>query len=291
MSRTYRFGIFGHPISHSLSPRMHTASFRALGLQADYTAFDVLPEALAERLDACRNDGFDGLNLTLPHKTAALALMTRVDVLAQLAGAINVVRFDADGCTGFNTDLTGFLAALLEDCGITPEGKRVLVLGCGGAGRAVALACAQSGAATITLSNRSEDKAQRLAEDLSRVPDCRSRICTAAGLCATLAASQDAELVVQCTSAGLRADDVSPLPPEAFRPGQVLYDVVTKPVTPTMRIAQAAGVKTANGLGMLIHQGVHAFKIWTGLDADIHAMRQAVINDATRFFKVKVEMP
>ena len=275
MSRTYRFGIFGHPINHSLSPRMHTASFRALGLLAEYTAFDVLPEVLAERLDACRSDGFDGLNLTLPHKTAALALMTRVDPLARLAGAINVVRFDADGCTGFNTDLTGFLAALQEDCGITPEDKRVLVLGCGGAGRAVALACAQSGAAVITLANRSEDKALRLAEDLSRVPDCRSRICTTADWCA---ASREADLVVQCTSAGLHADDASPLPPEAFRPGQVLYDVVyTAPATPTMRVAQAAGAQTANGLGMLLHQGAHAFKLWTGLDADIHAMRQAVI--------------
>jgi len=274
MSRTYRFGIFGHPISHSLSPRMHTASFRALGIQAEYTAFDVLPEALAERLDACRADGFDGLNLTLPHKTAALALMTRVDPIARHAGAINVVRFDADGCTGFNTDLTGFLAALQEDCGVTPEGKRVLVVGCGGAGRAVALACVQSGAEVITLANRSEDKALRLAEDLSHVPGCRSRICTAADWCA---ASREADLVVQCTSAGLRTDDVSPLPPEAFRPGQVLYDVVTKPVTPTMRIAQVAGAKTANGLGMLLHQGAHAFKIWTGLDADIHAMRQAVM--------------
>jgi len=253
---------------------MHAASFRALGIQAEYTAFDVLPEALAERLGACRADGFDGLNLTLPHKTAALALMTRVDPIAQCAGAINAVRFGADGCTGFNTDITGFLAALQEDCGVTPEGKRVLVVGCGGAGRAVALACVQSGAAVITLANRTEGKARQLAQDVSRVPGNRSRICTTADCCA---ASREADLVVQCTSAGLHAGDVSPLPPEAFRAGQVLYDVVyTTPVTPTMRAAQAAGAVTANGLGMLIHQGAHAFKIWTGLDADIRAMREAL---------------
>ena len=276
MPRTYRFGLFGHPVAHSLSPRMHTASFRALGIRAEYTAIDVPPEALAERLEACRRDGFDGLNLTLPHKTAALALMTRVDPLARLAGAINVVRFDADGCAGFNTDMTGFLASLQEDCGVTPEGKRVLVLGCGGAGRAVALACAQSGAAAIALANRSEEKARRLAQDLSLVPDCRSQIRTVTDWCA---ASRDADLVVQCTSAGLHAGDASPLPPEAFRQGQVLYDVVyTAPVTPTMRVAQAAGATAANGLGMLIHQGAHAFKLWTGLDADIRAMREALNN-------------
>ena len=274
-SRTYRLGLFGHPVSHSLSPRMHAASFRALGIQAEYTAFDVLPDALAERLEACRRDGFDGLNLTLPHKTAALALMTRVDPIAQLAGAINAVRFGADGLTGFNTDITGFLAALREDCGITPGGLRVLVVGCGGAGRAVALACAQSGAATITLANRSEAKAQQLAQDLARVPGNRSRICTAGTPCATLAASREADLVVQCTSAGLHAGDAPALPQEAFRAGQVVYDVVyTAPVTPTLRVAQAAGATTANGLGMLVHQGAHAFKIWTGLDADIQAMRR-----------------
>ena len=272
--RTYRFALLGHPVSHSLSPRMHTASFRALGIQAEYTALDTPPNALAERVEACRKDGFDGLNLTLPHKTAALALMTRVDPIARLAGAINVVRFDTDGCTGFNTDITGFLAALQEDCGISPAGKRVLVLGCGGAGRAVSLACAQSGAAVIALANRSEGKALKLAEDLSRVPDNRSRICTVSDWCA---AAQDSDLIVQCTSAGLHAGDTSPLPPEAFRPGHVFYDVVyTMPVTPTMRTAQAAGAKTANGLGMLINQGAHAFNLWTGLTADIHAMRQAL---------------
>ena len=275
MPRTYRFGLFGHPVSHSLSPRMHAASFRALGIQAEYAAIDVLPQDLAQSLDTCRKDGFDGLNLTLPHKTAALALMTRVDPIARLAGAINAVRFDPDGCTGFNTDITGFLAALQEDCGITPEGKRVLVFGCGGAGRAVALACAQSGAAAITLANRSEAKAQQLAQDLAG-----SHISTTTDGCA---ASREADLIVQCTSAGLHADDTSPLPPEAFRQGQVLYDVVyTMPVTPTMRVAQAAGAKTANGLGMLIHQGAAAFKIWTGLDANIRAMRDAIVFAATK---------
>jgi len=274
-SRFYRFGLFGHPVGHTLSPRMHAASFRALGIQADYTAFDVLPEALAERLGACRDEGFDGLNLTLPHKTAGLALMTRVDAIAHCAGAINVVRFEADGYVGFNTDITGFLASLQEDCGVTPEGKRVLVLGCGGAGRATALGCVQSGAADLALADLNEGTALKLAEDLSRVPGNRSRIRTVSDWCG---ASWDAELVVHCTPAGLYADDVSPLPAEAFRPGQVLYDVVyTMPVTPTMRAAQAAGAVAANGLGMLIHQGAHAFKLWTGMDADIRAMRGALV--------------
>jgi len=273
-SRAYRFALLGHPVSHSLSPRMHMASFRALGIQAVYETIDVLPEALAECLDRCRQEGFDGLNVTLPHKTAALAQMTRVDPIAHCAGAINTVRFEADGCTGFNTDITGFLASLQEDCGITPEGQRVLVLGCGGAGRAVALGCAQSGAAAIALADCDRAKALRLAQDLARVPGNNSRIRIVDDGCA---AAREADLVVHCTPAGLHAGDVSPLPPEAFRPGQVLYDVVyTAPVTPIMRVAQEGGAKTSNGLGMLIHQGAHAFKIWTGLDADVEVMRKSL---------------
>ena len=273
-SRTYRFALLGHPVAHSLSPRMHAASFRALGIQAEYTVIDVPPDALAECLARCRDEGFDGLNVTLPHKSAALALMTRVDPIAQLAGAVNTVRLDADGLTGFNTDITGFLAALQEDCGITPEGKRALVFGCGGAGRAAALGCAQSGAAEIALADCDMDKALQLAQDLSRVPGSRARIRVATD---GVADAHMADLVVHCTPAGLHAGDASPLPPEAFRPGQVLYDVVyTAPVTPTMLAAQTAGAATANGLGMLIHQGASAFNIWTGLDADIGAMKKAL---------------
>ncbi|MCL2105229.1 MAG: shikimate dehydrogenase [Kiritimatiellaeota bacterium] len=273
-SNTYRFALLGHPVSQSLSPRMHTASFCSLGIQAQYELIDVLPEALAERLERCRADGFTGVNVTYPHKLAIVALMTRVDPIAQLAGAVNTVRFDADGPSGFNTDITGFLASLNEDCGITPEGKRVLVFGCGGAGRAVALGCAQSGAAEIALADCDTGKALQLAQELSRVPSSRANVRVAADGCA---ASREAGLVVHCTPAGLRAADVSPLPPEAFRPGQVLYDVVyAQSVTPTMRVAREAGAKTANGLGMLLHQGAHAFNLWTGLDADIEAMRKSL---------------
>jgi len=292
----YRFALLGHPVNKSLSPKMHGASFRALGIQAEYTLIDVLPEDFARQLDICRKEGFTGVNVTFPHKIAAFNLMTRVDPIAQSAGAVNTVRFDADGCTGFNTDIIGFLASLQEDCGITPEGKRVLVFGCGGAGRAVALGCVQSGASEIALADCDEAKAQQLAKDLARVPGNRSRICllnveswklnvecsnsaerTSNIQHSTFNIQQFADIIVHCTPAGLHADDVSPLPPEAFRAGQVLYDVVyAQTVTPTMRIAQAAGAKTANGLGMLIHQGAAAFKIWTGLDADIQAMKKEI---------------
>lgn len=276
----YRFGLFGHPVKHSLSPVMHEASFRSLGIDAEYVCFDVSPESLAERLDACRRDGFNGLNLTVPHKEAAVGLMGRLDRSALLYGAVNTIRFGAQGETeGFNTDADGFLADLAVTCRMTPENRSVLVLGCGGAGRALAIACASRGASSIMLANRTVAKATQVAADIDRLlPDVPLEIEVLPydpGVWAERC--RDAELVVQCTTAGLHEDDAPALPPEAFRYGQLLYDIVyTQRVTPTMRAAMSAGAGAVNGAGMLVYQGAAAFTVWTGLEADTAAMRAAL---------------
>jgi shikimate dehydrogenase len=279
MERTYRFGLFGHPVKHSLSPVMHAASFQALGLRAEYVCFDVPPDELSARLEACRREGFNGLNVTIPHKEAVVPLMGRLDASARLYGAVNTVRFDAKGSTGFNTDATGFLTDLEKSRGMTPEGRRVLILGCGGAGRALAIACAREGALEIGLADLIPSKAEVLAEEIGeRLPDAVTRVDALSSEPEVWARyGRDRDLIVHCTSAGLHANDVSPLPSDAFHEGQLLYDLVyTARVTPTMRAAQAAGADTLNGSGMLVYQGAAAFKIWTGLDADTAAMRAAL---------------
>jgi len=279
MPRAYRFGLFGYPVKHSLSPVMHAASFRSLGIEAEYVCFEVPPDALAERLDACRREGFDGLNLTVPHKAAALGLMDRLDASARLFGAVNTVRFGAEGAVGHNTDASGFLEDLSVSCRITPQERRVLIVGCGGAGRALAIACAERGAAEVILANRTVAKAEQVATDIARL------LPQAAGHVSVLPfdgdvwseQSRTCDLVVQCTTSGLHADDASVLPPAAFRPGQVVYDIVyTQRVTPTMRAALDAGAEAVNGAGMLVYQGAAAFTIWTGLAADTAAMRAAL---------------
>lgn len=265
------FGLFGHPVGHSLSKVMHEASFAALGLEAEYRLFDVPPERLAGELRRCREEGFLGLNLTIPHKRAVIPLLDRVHPLAAEVGAVNTVRFGADGsATGFNTDIPGFLADLQFRGRVSPEGRRVMVLGCGGVGRALAFACARAGAKELLLANRTAAKAAELAAELgaSSVPSEPGAWDAAAAGC---------DLVVQCTPCGLKPGDVSPLTARAFHPGQVLYDVVyTPPVTPTMRIAEAAGAVTVNGLGMLVRQGAEAFRLWTGHESDLPAMFLAV---------------
>lgn len=279
MTKNYRFGLLGHPVKHSLSPLMHSASFRALGIEAEYLCFDVPPESLAGQLDACRREGFDGLNLTVPLKEAALPLMDRLDPSAHLFGAVNTVRFDAHGLTGFNTDADGFLADLALSCHMTPMGRSVMIIGCGGAGRALAIACVKHGAAGVLLADQMTEKVDRLAADIGRLlPDAEAHV-------ETLPADADVwkqqspgvDVVVQCTPVGLHEEDAPVLPPEAFRPGQLLYDIIyTSRVTPTMRAAQASGADTMNGAGMLVYQGAAAFTLWTGMTADAAAMRAAI---------------
>ncbi|MDR2850364.1 MAG: shikimate dehydrogenase [Verrucomicrobiota bacterium] len=274
-----KFALFGHPVKHSLSPVMHAASFRALGIDAEYHCFDVPPDALADRLASCRGGAFNGLNLTVPHKSAAVAGMDRLDASARLYGAVNTVRIGADGLTGFNTDADGFLADLAINFRLSPEGRRVLVIGCGGAGRALAIACAHRGAAEVRLANRTVSKAEQVADEITRLlPDSPTAVrVLPPERSAWIENCREAELVIQCTTAGLNDADESPVPPEAFLSGQFLYDIVyTRRVTPAMRAALAAGADAANGAGMLVYQGAAAFNIWTGLDADTAAMRAAL---------------
>lgn len=279
MACRFRFGLFGHPVAHSLSPVMHGASFRALGLDAEYRCFDVSPEQLADQLIARRAEGFSGLNLTVPHKSAAVALMDRLDRSVHLFGAVNTVRFDTNGMTGFNTDAEGFLEDLAVNFRMTPEGLSIFIVGCGGAGGALAIACANRGAAEVFLANRTVAKAGQVACDIAeRVPDSQTAVRVLPYDCEEwISACRRSDLVVQCTTAGLRPDDAPVLPPDAFRNGQLLYDIVyTQRVTPTMRSALTAGAEAVNGAGMLVYQGAAAFAIWTGLTADTRAMRAAL---------------
>ncbi len=276
---TYRFGLLGHPVGHSLSPVMHEASFRSLGIDAEYHCFDVAPQKLADKLAECRAAGFAGLNITVPHKAAALGLMDRLDNSARLFGAVNTVRIEERGLTGFNTDADGFLEDLAINHRTTPEDLTVMVLGCGGAGRALSIACASHGADRLLLAELAEDKAAQVADEIrEKLPDVPLDV-------EVLAPDQkvwaerclEADLVIQCTPVGLRHDDPAVMPPEAFRRGQLLYDLVyTRRVTPTMGAAISAGAEAVNGAGMLVYQGAAAFMIWTAISADTAAMRQAL---------------
>ena len=274
-ANTRLFGVFGHPIRHSLSPAMHNAAYAQLGMNAAYLAFDVTEDGLQAALDGLRALNAGGVNLTIPLKRRAFEILPRLDPTAKLLGAVNTVAFHPDGMTGYNTDGTGFLRDLKAVANITPRDRRVLVLGCGGAGRALALTCATEGAAEIALTEVLVERAQTVAAEIKQlVPSVRT---STPAQNDWPAAARAADLIIHCTPVGMHAGDKPMLDASAFRPGQVVYDLVyVEPETPTMRVARAGGATAFNGLGMLVNQGAVAFAIWTGREPDVKVMRAAI---------------
>lgn len=261
--------VYGAPIRHSASPAMHNAAFAALGLNWCYVACEVQPENLQAAIVGAQAMSFAGLNLTVPHKLLAVGMVDQLDESAKRWGAVNTIRFGPDGATGFNTDAEAIVASLREDLGITVPGSRVLLLGAGGAGRTAALKLA-SDSAELYLVNRTLSKAQAIATEIRRqIPSARVHVGYPDGA---------VELLLNATSLGLGADDASPLDERQFplKQTRAVYDMIYRPAeTKLLAAAKAAGCTTANGLGMLVHQGAKAFEIWTGKPAPLEVMRRA----------------
>lgn len=266
-----RFAVLGHPINHSFSPVMHMASFRSIGFDGEYTRLDVPPEMLGDALKALSAEGFSGVNLTIPHKQLALPMMDALTPEAQRLGAVNTVRFEEGGkLSGHNTDGPGFLAAAKATLGFDPAGRRVAVVGCGGAGRAVAITLAHAGA-QVGLLDIDRDRAEALAEEI-RASGREAAVIDRAQI-------RDADLIAQCSPSGLAIFPEPAVRADEMRPGQCLYDIVIPPgdpVTPTMKEARTLGIPCANGVRMLVEQGALSFTYWTGIEADRAAMLRAV---------------
>ena len=257
--------VIGSPVRHSRSPAIHNAAFRALGLDWTYLAFEVPDGAAAGAIEAMRSLDIRGLSVTMPHKAAVAA---SVDELTDDAGrldAVNCVRWQDGRLIGDNTDGPGFVASL-ADAGVAVEGRRCVVLGAGGAARAVVLALGRAGAEVITVVNRTERRAQEAAA-----------LAGAAGRVGHEAAVAGADLVVNATSIGM-GDGMLPLDPELLREGVVVADLVYQPLTtPLLAAAGDRGATTIDGLGMLVHQAAIASESWTGVAPPIELMRAAAL--------------
>lgn len=259
---TERAGVIGMPITHSLSPAIFRAAFAATGLDWTYDAFEVPAGEGAAFADRVRHD-LIGLSVTMPHKAAVVPALDELSDIARDLGAVNcIARAEGGGLAGHNTDGPGLVDALVLDERIELAGMRAVLLGAGGAGRAVARALGTAGVELVVV-NRSRDRAVEAAR--------------LAGPSATVGAIADAplaDLVVNATSIGMAGDDALPVPAELLRPGQIVVDLVYHPaVTPLLAAAQRAGARPIGGLGMLVHQAAHAFRLWTGLEAPVDAMR------------------
>jgi shikimate dehydrogenase len=257
-------GVLGFPVGHSRSPDMHNAAFRALGLEWRYVKLPVPPELFDETVRALPRSGFRGANVTIPHKHAALKLADERTPSADAIGAANTLTFlDHGEIEAHNTDAPGFLAAVGED---DVRGLRALVLGAGGAARAVVWALQQAGASEVAVWNRTPERAKALADDLKASAIPRPATC---------------DLLVNATSVGLaprldEAETLAALQLDQLPPPQIVVDLVygEKP-TPLIGWAKRGGSRTVDGLEVLVRQGALSFERWTGVEAPVSAMRAA----------------
>lgn len=276
-SQTRLFGILGYPARHSRSPAMHNAAFSALGMDCVYLAFEVRPERIKSAVEAVRSLAMGGVNVTVPHKRAVMGEMDFLSPEAELAGAVNTVKNDDGRLEGHNTDIAGALAALENSMGFRPEGKTALVIGAGGAARAVVSGLCMKNAERIFIANKTPEKAEKLSGEFSeRFGKIRiGHSGLSGGKIADFIANSD--ILINCSSAGMEGNGPLALPLEKFGGGFGVYDLVYKPAeTPLVKSARALGIKAESGIDMLLYQGMRSFEIWTGGDAPGDAMRKAL---------------
>ena len=274
---TLRAGIFGYPIRHSISPPMHQAAFDHAGIDASYEAWETHPDALAKGVRGLRSGQYLGANVTVPHKQAVMEHLDEVDGLARRIGAVNTIINSDSRLLGTNTDAEGFITSLKIHGDINPSGLDAVLVGAGGAARAAAHALAYAGIGSLTIANRTIDRAQALADEIEvHGVDAQAMGLSDAGYAS---ACRGADLLINSTSVGMLhgpAEDTSPVPNGAIRTGTVVYDMVYNPPdTSLLQNAESAGARVVGGLPMLVYQGAAAWSRWTGKDAPVDVMFEA----------------
>ena len=280
-----RLGVFGDPVAHSLSPQMQNAALKSCKIDMQYARFQISPDELQSALDLIRELTFVGVNLTTPHKIAASKLMEEVDDNARRIGAINTIKVENAKLRGYNTDGKGFARAVRQEFAVDLRDLRVMILGGGGAARAIALQCARENCERLVITNRNFATAQKLAEKLREyfagprvlgpVPRLQAIPWEEASIRFQVA---HLDLIVNATPLGLNRSDPSPIPARLLAPHLMIHDTVYgEGRTPFVSAAIEAGARAANGFSMLLYQGALAFEIWFECEAPTEAMRKALM--------------
>ena len=271
------YGIIGDPVAHSLSSLMQNRAFGVCGLNCCYVPFQVDAGGLPAAVTAVRVLGLGGVNVTIPHKERVLEYLDELDRSAALIGAVNTIVNRGGRLFGHNTDGAGFLASMHEG-GFDPGGRRVVLLGAGGAARAVAFVMTQSGIGSLAIFDVIGSKAEKLAADLAPVASCL----IAAGELASSdlpEALAEADLLVNASPVGMFPNQEArpPVDPRQLTAGTLVYDLVYNPLrTKLISEAEARGCRVLSGAGMLVYQGAIAFELWTGRRAPVETMRQVL---------------
>jgi shikimate dehydrogenase len=263
----------GQPVAGNPTQYMMEKAFAAAGLDWRYLTCEVPPEKLADAMQGLRALGFKGANFTIPHKVAVIQYLDGLSPAAELMGAVNCMNRVDDKLIGDNTDGKGFYQSLREIC--DPAGLNAVILGAGGAARAIAVELALAGVAQITIVNRSGERGQALVDLLNQRTGAKAAFVALAG---EYSIPEDAAIFINATSIGLGDDAArAPIAVDSLRPELIVADVVfNPPQTWLLRTAANRGAKTLDGLGMLVNQAVISFKIWTGREPDADVMRDAL---------------
>lgn len=276
--RTKIIGIFGYPIAHTLSPLMHNAVFEFLGLDYCYIPFEVRRGSLSDAVKAIRALNIRGINVTVPYKEEIIPYLDEISREARMIGAVNTVVVRKGLLIGYNTDGLGFARAFREGSGFSLRNKKILLLGAGGAARAVAVQSALSGAKEILIANRTFSKGEELAGHISRLfPACKAlplmykkEVLKGSISCM--------DVLINATSLGMHPKDPLPIPQDLLNPPMVVYDLIyNPPTTGLLRAARKVGARGINGMGMLLYQGALSFGIWTGKRPPIDLMKRVLI--------------
>ena len=267
---TTRAAVIGSPVAHSLSPLLHNAAFNSLGMDWEYLALEITESELDEVLAQMRSGNLVGLSVTMPLKTRVASLVDECTSTAEKLSAVNCVVANEKGLIGHNTDGDGFLNGLIHEAQFDPKGKKVAVIGAGGAARAVIEALARSGAASIMVVNRTPAKAESAADLAGEV-----------GAVGTLEDISGADLVVNATSIGMKDSQVDiPCSVDLLHSSQLVVDLIYHPLeTRWISLAKQKGIDSYNGVSMLLFQAAEAFTLWTGEEAPISIMQEAITQE------------
>ncbi|MBI5327899.1 MAG: shikimate dehydrogenase [Deltaproteobacteria bacterium] len=276
--KTKILGILGYPVNHTISPPMHNAVIKMLGLDIVYLPFEVKPSNLQHAVNGIRGLGILGINITIPHKETVVKFLDKISEEVKLIGAVNTI-VNKDGCLiGHNTDGYGYITSLKEELNFSAKGKKIVILGAGGAARGILTALAVKKPEAIIVANRTIARAVSVVKIFKeKFPNIKFE---AVYIDEDMlkAYFQYADLIVNTTSVGMKKKGILKTPLEALPKTAIVSDIIYNPLeTPLLERAKKLGLITHGGLGMLIHQGAKSFKLWTGIDAPTKVMRKAAL--------------
>lgn len=276
--KTKTLGIFGYPISHTLSPAMHNAVIKALGLDMAYLPFEVKPSNLKEAINGIKSLGIIGVNITIPHKESVIRFLDAISEEARLVGAVNTIVNKDRKLIGYNTDGSGYIASLKEELGFNPKSKRIIIIGAGGAARGILAALAAQKPKSITVANRTLSRAVSLIKAFKeKFRDTRFEAIDLDNNMLKIFFNR-VDLLINTTSVGMKQGKALKIPLETLPKIAIVSDIIYNPLeTLLLKKAKKLGLTTHGGLGMLVHQGARSFKLWTGMDAPMNVMRKAAL--------------